>query len=82
MAVALNAVYRRIRAAAQAAVIARANNLDGKMIPGRHRGTLVWQRASPEGSACKDWLQTVDRPWDTIRPTAYLPAKMDRLRLI
>jgi pimeloyl-ACP methyl ester carboxylesterase len=59
--VALNAVYRR-DAAAQAAVIARANNLDGKMIADPTATLERWfgGEPSPESNACKDWLQTVD----------------------
>jgi pimeloyl-ACP methyl ester carboxylesterase len=59
--VALNAIYRR-DAAAQAAVMARANSLDGNTIADPTATLERWfgGEASPESSACKGWLQTVD----------------------
>ena len=58
---ALNAIYRR-DAAAKAAVLERANSLDGKTIADPTATLNRWfgGEPSPENDACKDWLQTVD----------------------
>lgn len=59
--VALNAIYRR-DAAAKTAVMVRANSLDGKMVADPTATLERWfgGAPSPQSSACKEWLQTVD----------------------
>ncbi|GAB5448891.1 alpha/beta fold hydrolase [Gymnodinialimonas sp.] len=59
--VALNAIYRRSPEAAQA-VQARAASLDGKTVPDPEPTLRRWfpDKASPERTACEEWLRAAD----------------------